>query len=91
MIGYQAGNALDLDQVIELYRTSTLGERRPVDDRDRMGKMLANANLVITAWETTPIGSDAGGHRPIGHRLLLRHLSRRSCGSRLVSAARDRP
>src|ERR1700720_876419 len=51
MIQYRTGNQLDLDQVIELYRASTLGERRPVDDRDRMGKMLTNANLVITAWD----------------------------------------
>ena len=50
-IRYQTGNQLDLDQVIELYRASTLGERRPVDDRERMGNMLANASLVITAWE----------------------------------------
>jgi len=51
MIRYRTGNQLDLDEVIELYRASTLGERRPVDDRERMGKMLANANLVITAWD----------------------------------------
>lgn len=51
MIHYRTGNDLDLDAVIELYRASTLGERRPVDDRERMGAMLANANLVITAWE----------------------------------------
>ncbi|MEI7534362.1 MAG: GNAT family N-acetyltransferase [Verrucomicrobiae bacterium] len=50
MISYRIGNALDLDVVIELYRTSTLGERRPVDDRERMRLMLANANLVVTAW-----------------------------------------
>lgn len=50
-IEYRIGNQLDLDQVIELYRASTLGERRPVDDRQRMGAMLANANLVVTAWE----------------------------------------
>ena len=37
--------------MIELYRASTLGERRPVDERERMGKMLRNANLVITAWD----------------------------------------
>ncbi|MEP7367631.1 MAG: GNAT family N-acetyltransferase [Acidobacteriota bacterium] len=48
---YRTGNDLDLDQVIELYVASTLGERRPVGDRDRMGQMLANANLVITAWD----------------------------------------
>ena len=51
MITYRLGNDLDLDQVIELYRASTLGERRPVDDRARMGEMLAKANLVITAWD----------------------------------------
>ena len=51
MITYRTGNALDLDQVIGLYRASTLGERRPVDDRDRMAKMLLNANLVVTAWD----------------------------------------
>jgi predicted N-acetyltransferase YhbS len=37
--------------MIELYRESTLGERRPVDERDRMAAMLRNANLVVTAWE----------------------------------------
>jgi predicted N-acetyltransferase YhbS len=51
MIDYRIGNRLDLDQVIELYRSSTLGERRPVDDRERMRCMLANANLVVSAWE----------------------------------------
>jgi len=51
MIHYRLGNDLGLDAVIELYRASTLGERRPVDDRERMRLMLANANLVVTAWE----------------------------------------
>ena len=51
MIRYQTGNDLDVDTVIELYRASTLGERRPVDDRERMKLMLANANLVVTAWD----------------------------------------
>jgi predicted N-acetyltransferase YhbS len=48
---YRTGNDLDLDAVIELYRASTLGERRPVDDRERMRLMLQNATLVITAWD----------------------------------------
>jgi predicted N-acetyltransferase YhbS len=51
MVTYRTGNELDLDAVIALYRDSTLGERRPVDDRPRMAAMLANANLVITAWD----------------------------------------
>lgn len=51
MITYRTGNDLDLDAVIELYRASTLGERRPLADRERMAAMLRNANLVVTAWE----------------------------------------
>ncbi len=51
MMDYRIGNGLDLDEVIDLYRASTLGERRPVDDRERMRQMVANANLVVTAWD----------------------------------------
>jgi len=51
MIEYRTGNDLDIDQVIEMYVASTLGERRPVGERDRMAEMVRNANLVITAWE----------------------------------------
>jgi predicted N-acetyltransferase YhbS len=51
MITYRLGNDLDLDQVIELYCASTLGQRRPVEDRERMAAMLRHANLVVTAWD----------------------------------------
>jgi predicted N-acetyltransferase YhbS len=51
MIRYQTGNDLDIDALIDLYRASTLGERRPLDDRERMVAMVRNANLVVTAWD----------------------------------------
>ncbi len=51
MIEYRSGNIITLDQMIELYNASTLGERRPAGDRERMAKMLANANLIVTAWD----------------------------------------
>jgi GNAT superfamily N-acetyltransferase len=51
LLAYRTGNDLDLDQVIELYRASKLGERRPVEDRPRMQTMLQHANLVVSAWE----------------------------------------
>ena len=50
-IDYRFGNDLDLDQVLELYRDSTLGERRPIDDREIAAAMLRHANLVVTAWD----------------------------------------
>jgi len=51
MISYRTGKDVGLDEMIELYVDSTLGERRPVDDRQRMARMLEEADLVITAWE----------------------------------------
>jgi len=50
-LAYHLGNDLDLDAVIDLYRDSTLGARRPVQDRARMAAMLAHANLVVSAWD----------------------------------------
>lgn len=50
-IRYRTGNALNLDQVIDLYRTSTLGERRPVEKREVMRSMIENADLIVSAWE----------------------------------------
>ena len=51
MITYHLGNDIDLDTMIELYRASTLGERRPIDERDTMRQMLENANLIVSAWD----------------------------------------
>jgi len=51
VISYRTGNNLDVDAVIELYKSCSLGARRPSDDRPRMAGMLANANLVISAWD----------------------------------------
>ena len=50
-IDYRYGNNLDLDHVLELYHASTLGEHRPVDNRETMKNMLEHANLVVTAWD----------------------------------------
>ncbi len=51
MITYREGNDLDLQTMIELYEASTLGQRRPVSEPDRMAAMLKHANIVITAWD----------------------------------------
>jgi len=50
LVTYRTGNNLDLNEMIALYEASTLGERRPIQDRARMQAMLQHANLVITAW-----------------------------------------
>ncbi|TDB97361.1 GNAT family N-acetyltransferase [Actinomadura sp. 7K534] len=42
------GAGLDLDEVLEVYRSSGLGERRPIAETGRMAAMVRNANLVVT-------------------------------------------
>lgn len=46
---YKTNITLDVDDVIELYSNS--GLPRPIEDRDRIEKMLENSNLLISAWE----------------------------------------
>jgi hypothetical protein len=55
MIQYQIGNDLYLDQVLDPYRASTVGDRRPIEERERFAAMLSDANLVITAWEDSSL------------------------------------
>ncbi len=42
------GSDLDLNEVLGVYRSSGLGERRPIADTERMAAMVQNANLVLT-------------------------------------------
>ncbi|MBX3688249.1 GNAT family N-acetyltransferase [Dokdonella sp.] len=51
MIEYHRDRPITLALAIDLYRASTLGERRPIDDETRFAAMLANANITITAWD----------------------------------------
>jgi predicted N-acetyltransferase YhbS len=50
-IVYRYGNELDVESVIELYNSSGLGERRPVDDPAIFADMLRHGNLTVTAWD----------------------------------------
>lgn len=49
-IEYRLGGTYEVDAVIELFVASTLGKRRPVNDRARMAAMLEHSNLVVSAW-----------------------------------------
>src|SRR5438094_4793571 len=88
VIEYRVGNKLDLDKVIELYRASTLSERRPVDEHERMGEMLRNANLVITAWDGNLL---VGISRSVSDfAYCTYHLPVGSCGASVTPAAGHR-
>lgn len=51
MIKYQIENNLSPQEFIEVLNKSTLGERRPVNEPERITKMLEYGNLIVTARE----------------------------------------
>lgn len=51
-INYRNDVIISVDQFIDVLKRSTLAERRPVDDRDRIEKMLQHGNIIITAWQS---------------------------------------
>jgi predicted N-acetyltransferase YhbS len=50
-IEYKINAAITTDQFIEVLKNSTLGERRPIEDRECMAGMVNNSNLTVTAWD----------------------------------------
>jgi ribosomal protein S18 acetylase RimI-like enzyme len=56
-ITYQVENNLSVAEFRDVLVRSTLGERRPIDDQDRLEKMCKNADIMLTArFEGTLVG-----------------------------------
>ena len=51
-IEYLKVDTLHPNVYIEVMRQSGLGEQRPVDDPDRIARMLQNSNLILLARDT---------------------------------------
>lgn len=49
-IEYRINAPISVHQFIDLLIRSTLGDRRPIHDRECMEGMIANSNLIISAW-----------------------------------------
>lgn len=52
-IEYRTHAPISVDQFIELLKSSTLGDRRPIEDRACMEGMISNSNLIVSAWDST--------------------------------------
>ncbi len=50
-IMYTSSVRISPDQAIDLYIRSTLGERRPIHNRQAFENMYKYANLIISAWD----------------------------------------
>ena len=48
---YSHQRKITCEEFVDVLNRSTLGERRPVEDRERIASMLAHASLLCTAWD----------------------------------------
>jgi len=49
IISYQIENNLGVEEFTQVLINFTLGERRPIEEPDRIAKMLEHGNLIVTA------------------------------------------
>ena len=49
-ISYETNTSVSTAEFVSLLKSSTLGERRPIDDLECIEGMLNNSNLIISAW-----------------------------------------
>jgi predicted N-acetyltransferase YhbS len=95
-IEYRDNASLSAEEAIDLFRRSTLGERRPVDRPDIFEGMLKNASLVITAWDGSRLVGIARTLTDFSYVAYLADLAvdaehqKRGIGKRLIEETRRR-
>lgn len=50
-VAYSHDRGITCEQFIDVLNRSTLGERRPVSNRERIASMLRHSNLLCSAWD----------------------------------------
>ena len=54
-IQYKINPKLTTDEFIDILNRSTLGERRPIDDKECIDGMIENADIIVVAIENDKI------------------------------------
>ena len=95
-IDYHDNATITVEAAIDLYRHSTLGERRPIDRPDIFEGMLKNANLLVTAWHDERLVGIARTLTDFSYVAYLADLAvdaayqRQGIGKRLIEETRSR-
>lgn len=95
-IAYAAEPNLSAQEFRDVLVASTLGERRPVEDLERLEKMLRNADLVITARDNGKLVGVARSVTDYAYCCYLSDLAvdadyqRQGIGMRLIAETRAR-
>ena len=92
---YKHNAKIEVLEAIELYKKSTLGERRPIDRLDIFEGMIKNANLVISAWHKERLVGIARSLTDFTYVAYLADLAvdqayqRQGIGKRLIEETRQ--
>lgn len=95
-IEYRDDAKITADAAIDLYKRSTLGERRPIHRPDIFEGMLNNANLLITAWDGDRLVGISRSLTDFTYVAYLADLAvdteyqRRGIGKRLIHETKQR-
>jgi predicted N-acetyltransferase YhbS len=54
-IQYRSDAKITAQEFIDVLKRSTLDQRRPVHSIERINKMLAHGNVLVTAWDGTKL------------------------------------
>ncbi len=95
-IKYENSRPISADEFIDVLKRSTLGERRPVDDRERIAAMLKHADVLCTAWDGDKLVGVARSVTDFAYCCYLSDLAvdeayqRMGIGRRLIQATKSR-
>ncbi|MFJ3054674.1 GNAT family N-acetyltransferase [Herbaspirillum sp. NPDC087042] len=95
-IVYRTDLRLTVEQFIDVLSRTSLGPRRPLDDRDCMQAMVEHGNLIATAWDGELLIGVARCVTDFVYACYMSELAvdeqyqRRGIGKELIRAARSR-
>jgi GNAT superfamily N-acetyltransferase len=87
---------ISVEQAVELYKRSTLAERRPVTRPDIFAGMIQNASLTVTAWDQDRLVGIARTLTDFTYVAYLADLAvdaeyqKQGIGKRLIAETRQR-
>jgi GNAT superfamily N-acetyltransferase len=93
---YSHSRSITCEQFVDVLNRSTLGERRPVADRERINSMLRHSNLLCTAWDGELLVGVARSVTDFSYCCYLSDLAvdvahqKRGVGSRLIQETQAR-
>ena len=95
MIEYHIEPNLSVDEYLDVLLRSTLAERRPANDREKLSKMVANADILVTARSEGRLIGIARSMSDFAHATYLADLAvdeafqKQGIGKELISRTHE--